>query len=285
MAIWSSSPSVPAAVEATQRALIRLERWSEYWCLPLNPRKCEAFFSVDCHQANLQPHLLFHPPLRFNPTPTFHGVIFDRILSFSKHVSLLKVNSSLVSRFMYLCFLMGLFKESFLFCIKLLLGPFSLMLHSDGFLFIALATLPNGNAFIERSVTPSLADSSFPIPFLTEESLPPLQVTLLISLYHFAYERALRLQPSFPILGFARRVVKLRLCRSSWRAFASTYLLMLTLTFSREVLFACPPWTPSSFTMESTFSFPCFRSDYSFSHQGAALAHHDSPTLPSGDLE
>ena len=40
LAIWSSSPSVPTAVEATQEALFRLERWSEYWCLPLNLRKC-----------------------------------------------------------------------------------------------------------------------------------------------------------------------------------------------------------------------------------------------------
>ena len=39
LAIWSSSPSVPTAVEATQGALFRLERWSEYWCLPFNPSK------------------------------------------------------------------------------------------------------------------------------------------------------------------------------------------------------------------------------------------------------
>ena len=92
LAIWSSSPSVPTAVEATQGALFRLERWSEYWCLPLNPSKCEAsFFSVDPHQANLQPYfLLLGSRLRFNPTPTFLGVTFDRTLSFSKHVSSLK---------------------------------------------------------------------------------------------------------------------------------------------------------------------------------------------------
>ena len=43
---------------------------------------------MDPHQANLQPHvLLFNVPIRFNPTPTFFGVIFDRTLSFSKHVS------------------------------------------------------------------------------------------------------------------------------------------------------------------------------------------------------
>ena len=92
LAIWSFFPSVPTAVEATQGALFRLERWSEYWCLSLNPRKCEAsFFSMDPHQASLQPNLLLlGSRLRFNSTPTFLGVTFDRTLSFSKHVSLLK---------------------------------------------------------------------------------------------------------------------------------------------------------------------------------------------------
>ena len=85
LAIWSSSSLVPTAVEAKQGALFRLE----HWCLPLNPSKCEAlFFSVDPHQANLQPNLLLLGSyLRFNPTPTFLGVTFDGTLSFSKHVS------------------------------------------------------------------------------------------------------------------------------------------------------------------------------------------------------
>ena len=92
LAIWSSSPSVPTAVEATQGALFQLERWSEYWCLPLNLSKYEAsFFSVDPHQANLQLNLLLlGSRLHFNPTPTFLGVTFDHTLSFSKHVSSLK---------------------------------------------------------------------------------------------------------------------------------------------------------------------------------------------------
>ena len=92
LAIWSSSPSVPTAVETTQGALFQLERWSEYWCLPLNPSKCEAsFFSVNPHQANLQPnHLLLDSRLCFNPIPTFLGATFDRTLFLSKHVSLLK---------------------------------------------------------------------------------------------------------------------------------------------------------------------------------------------------
>ena len=79
-------------MEPTQGALFRLECWSKYWCLSLNPSKCEAsFFSVDPHQANLQPNLLLlGSHLRFNPTPTFLGVTFDRTLSFSKHVSLVR---------------------------------------------------------------------------------------------------------------------------------------------------------------------------------------------------
>ena len=53
--------------------------------IPLNPSKCEAsFFLVDPHQADLQPNLLLlGSRLRFNPTPTFLGVTFDRTLSFS----------------------------------------------------------------------------------------------------------------------------------------------------------------------------------------------------------
>ena len=54
--------------------------------------QCEAlFFSVDPHQANLQPNLLLlGSRLRFKPTPTLLGATFDRTLSLSKHVSSLK---------------------------------------------------------------------------------------------------------------------------------------------------------------------------------------------------
>ena len=92
LAIRFSSPAVPIAVEATQEALFQLERLSDFWCLPLNPSKCEvSFFSMDPHQANPQPNLLLlNSRLRFNPTPAFLGVTFDRTLSFSKHVSSLK---------------------------------------------------------------------------------------------------------------------------------------------------------------------------------------------------
>ena len=125
--------------------------------------------------------------------------------------------------------------------------------------------------------------SSSPIrPFFSEASLSPQRVTLT----HFtlsSYERALRLPTSFPISGLVRLKVKPRLCRSSWRAFASTHLLMLPSTCSREALLAWPPfpfWNLPSFTVEFTLFFPCSRSDaLSLSRQGAALAHLDSLPL------
>ena len=105
---------------------------------------------------------------------------------------------------------------------------------------------------------------------------------------HFAlssYEQALRLPTFFPISGLARLGVKPSFCRSSWRAFASTHPLMLSSASPREVLFAyppSPPWNLASFTLESTFFFPCSRSDSPLSRQGAALTHLDS--LPPHDL-
>ena len=138
LAVWSSSPSVPTAVEATQGALFRFERWSEYWCFPLDPRKCEAsFFSVDPHQANLQPNLLlFNSHLRFNTTPTFLEITFDRTLSFSKHVSSLKAKFSLISKPYAVSLLPhgAPLRIPSLFCIKLFFGPFSIIFHPDGFL-------------------------------------------------------------------------------------------------------------------------------------------------------
>ena len=61
----------------------------------------------------------------------------------------------------------------------------------------------------------------------------------------------------FPISGLDRLGVKPRLCRSLWRAFASTHPLMLPSTSPREALLAChhsPPWSLPSFTAESTLS-------------------------------
>ena len=197
LAIWSSSPSVPNAVEASQGALFRLERWSEYWCLPLNPSKCEAsFFSVDPHQANLESNLLLlGSRLRFNPTATFLGVTFDRTLSFTKHVSSLKAKFfprlkvlrciSASSR--------GPSKESLSLLYKSFLRSLLTYVSPGWFPFLSATNftkLERLHRAASRAITGCLSSSPIPL-LLTEASLPPLRVTLT-HFTLFSYERALR---------------------------------------------------------------------------------------------
>ena len=269
LAIWSSSPSIPSAVEATQGALFQLECWSEYWCLPLNLSICEAsFFSVDPHQANLQPSLLLLIScLHFNPTPTFLGVTFDRTLSFSKHVSSLKAKffPRLKALHCISASTWGPFRESLSVLYKSFLQPL-LAYASPGWYPFLSATNFTKLERLHRAASHAITDCllSSPISLLpTDASLPPVRVTLT----HFtllSYEQALRLPTSFPISGLARLGVKPGLCRSSWKAFASTHPLMFLSTCSREALIACPPcppWNLTLFIMEFTLSSPCSCSD------------------------
>ena len=71
------------------------KRWSEYWRLHLNPSADMSNSVIISTRTNMRPPFQWIPTkfnsrLRFNPTPTFLGVTFDRTLSFSKHVCSLK---------------------------------------------------------------------------------------------------------------------------------------------------------------------------------------------------
>ena len=246
-----------------------MECWSEYWCLPLNLSKCEAsFFSVDPHQANLQPNLLLLGfCLHFNFTTTFLGVTFDHTLFFSEHVSSLKAKffPRLKALRCIFAFSWGPSKESLSLLYKSFLRSLLTYASPRWFPFLSatnLTKLERPHRAASCAITSCLSSSLIPL-LLTKASLPPLRVTMTHFTY-FSYEWALRLPTSFPISGLARLGVKPRLCRSSWRAFASTHALMLPSTCSREALVACPPlppWNLPSFTVESTLSSPRSRSD------------------------
>ena len=171
---------------------------------------------------------------------------------------------------------LSLLYKSFLRCLLTYASP-------EWFPFLSATNFTKLERFhrvASRAITGCLSSSISLL--LSETSLPPLRVTLT----HFtlsSYKLALRLPTSFPISGLARLGVKPRLCRSSWRAFASTHPLMLPSTCSREALLAsppCPPWNLLSFTVESILSSPCSRSDPPHSRQGAAFAHLDSLPPP-----
>ena len=210
LAIWSSSPSAPSAVKATQGALIRMDRWSEYWCLPLNSSKCEAsFFSLDPHHANLQRNLLFfNSRLRFNSTSTVLVVTFDRTLFFSKHVSLLKAKfyPRLKALRCISAFSWGPSKESLSLLDKAFLRPLLTYASPGWFPFLSVTNITKLERLHRaaiRTITGYLSSSPIP-PLLSEASLPPQRVTPT----HFAlssYERALRLSTSFSHFRFGRK--------------------------------------------------------------------------------
>ena len=190
-------------MEATQEALFRLERWSEYWCLPLNLSKCEAsFFSVDPHQANLQPSLpLLGSCLRFNPTPTFLGVTLDCTLSFSRHVSLLKAKffPCLKALRCISASSWGPSKESLSLLYKAFLWSLLTYASPGWFPFLSttnIAKLERLHRAASRAITGCLSSSPIPL-LLTEASLPPLRVTLT-HFTLFSYEGLFVSQPPFP---------------------------------------------------------------------------------------
>ena len=126
-------------------------------------------------------------------------------------------------------------------CIKLFFGPFSLMLHPDGFFSRRLQIGTPSPRHLSHHLWLPLV-----LPYPTS-SLRGFFSPLRVNRTHFTllfYERALRLPTSFPISGLARLGVKPRLCRSSWRAFLPTHPLMLPSTSPREALLAYPPSFP-----------------------------------------
>ena len=223
---------------------------------------------MDPHQANFQPNFfVLNSRLRFNPTPTFLGVTFNRTVSFSKRVSSLKAKffPCLKALLCISASSWGSSKESLSLLYKAFFRSLLTYASPGRFPFLSatnITKLERLHRVASRSISGCLSSSPIPL-LLSEASVTPLQVTLT----HFplsSYEQALRLPTSFPISGLARLGVKPRLCRSSWIAFASTHPLMLPSTSPREALLVCspsPPWNLPSFTVESILPSSCCRSD------------------------
>ena len=161
--------------------------------------------------------------------PTFLGVTFDRTLSFSKHVSLLKAKffPRLKALRCISASSWGPSKESLSVLYKSFLRSLLTYASPGWFPFLCatnLTKLERLHRAASRAITGCLSSSPIPM-LLSEASLHPLRVTLT-HFTLFSYEQALRLPTSFPISGLARLGVKPKLCRSSWRAFASTHPLL-----------------------------------------------------------
>ena len=172
------------------------------------------------------PTFLYSTSLSVSIPSTFSGVTFDRTLSFSKHVSLLKAKffPRLRALRRISASSWGPSQESLSLLYKSFLRPLLTYASPRWFPFLSATNITKPER-LHRAASCAIFGclSSFHIPLLlSEASLPPLRVTQT----HFAlssYEQAFRLPTSFPTSGLARLGVKPRLCRSSWRAFASAH--------------------------------------------------------------
>ena len=153
---------------------------------------------MDPHQASLQPILLLlGSRLRFNPTPTFLEVIFDRTLLFETCTfaegQIVPMSQGLV---LYLCFLMGPSKESLSLLYQAFLRPVLTYASPGWFPFLSVANITK----LERlhgaascAIIGSLSSTPILLLLLCEASLPPLRVTLShLTSRHFVS------QPLFP---------------------------------------------------------------------------------------
>ena len=212
---------------------------------------------MDPHRANLQPNLfLLGSRLRFNSTPAFLWVTFNRTLSFSKHVSSLK--AKFFPHFKALrCICASSWsplRSLSLFCIIFFFGPFSLTLHPNVFFFLSVTNVTKLERLyraVGSAITGCLLSSPTPL-LLSEASLPPLRVSLTHFLLSF-YDRALCLPTSFTISGLARLGVKPRL-QIVLESFCVHSLLMLPFASPRRLflfalsvllgIFLRSPWSP-----------------------------------------
>ena len=98
LAMWSQHHDIHQAEKNLQKALDKLEEWTQKWKLQLNIGKCETtLFTTSTMESKHVPHLLLkNTPIANNKNPTFLGVTFDRSLSFNAHVK--KIQSKMKKR-------------------------------------------------------------------------------------------------------------------------------------------------------------------------------------------
>ena len=253
LAIWASHEDKKIAEGLVQEALKRLEDSTKRCIMTLSIPKCECcLFTTDPHEAKYQPQLtLLGQLLRFNPTPCFLGVTFDRTLAFTAHTD--KLQQKLKRRINTLKALAGRNWG----CSKEDLRQLYVSFIRSSMLYCAAAWTPAASATnikkmetIQNSAARIVTGCvrSTPIEVLNlEAGLPPIALKATEST-HIAYEKALRLPDGNPRNRAARSIQPKRLTsQNSWREVSKTEAKLTKLdTQQKEKLLASystPPWS------------------------------------------
>ena len=95
VATWAHDSKHHIAEKRLQQGLDAVTTWRKDWKMLPSAQKSECrFFSTNSHESKWQPTItLDGQPIRYNATPKFCGVTYDRHLTLYHHVAL--VNNSL----------------------------------------------------------------------------------------------------------------------------------------------------------------------------------------------
>ena len=243
----AQSTSLDGAAAVIEEDVNEVHRWSQEKKLHLNIAKCEvSFFSPDTNEAKPERYPAIRvgvTPLKFNPTPVFLGVTYDRVLSFRFHAEKIASKVTATSRL-----LLALSSREWGWDAQLLrrvyqsLGLSALRYCAPGWqpwlTESRIKALDCAHHRCLRAITGMV--STTPVEALRREGNFPSISTLIKRDAVMAWEKTLRLNPANPRYQLAVRDVPHRTVRSSWRKLATDELRQTVLAEDRAPL---PPPT------------------------------------------
>ena len=256
LAMWVQHAKLAEAEHLMGKALKLLERWSEKWKLKINTSKTViTSFTNWSKEAKWRPTelKLFGTELKFEETPVFLGITYDRTLSFAAQVN--KIRQKMSSRMKVLGALRGkvwgrdkddlrLVYLSYLRSAAEYCAPAWMPFLSD----TQMEKLEKGQNQAARLITRCTSNTPTD-SVLIEANLHPLKYRRQ-ELAAVAYEKSKRLPNSNPRRGLSERNTHKRIKKNDWRTLAKDTIFNTDIaSFPREPLCnraAAPPWTAES---------------------------------------
>ena len=89
-AAWVITPSLAEAVETMQHTISVIEEWSHTWGLELSTDKTKAVLFTNKRPRNIPNLYLYNTPIEYVNSYKFLGITFDRHLTWTTHIDILK---------------------------------------------------------------------------------------------------------------------------------------------------------------------------------------------------
>jgi len=223
IAAYTSGRNKKQLNENMQTTINIIFKWSQKWKLNLNPAKCTTtLFSNDSKDATWEANVKVNDhKLDHNPTPTFLGVTYDRVLSFNAHVNNInqkvKTRSNLIRKLantewgFEITNLRATYIALCRSCIEYAAAGWAPWLSKT-----TKEKLEAAQRFACRAITGMVKTTPTDI-LLIESNLPSI-TTRINQLTTAALDKAKRLKPDNPRAHASNSTVRKRTKRDDWRS-------------------------------------------------------------------